>query len=76
MQNSCWTNHEKRTELYADTVDYENLKMANDPINRFQIPLHSSDNTLLLPDKEKILKDNLNTFRHFSVLHMEWAMIN
>ena len=60
MQNEWWTGLTRRTQQYADMGDMhvfcEMLKAVIDPQHQIQAPLHSSDGSTLLTDKEAILQ--------------------
>ena len=60
MQNDWWTGLAERTQRYADMGDmsafYEALKAVYGPSHKIQGPLHSSDGSTPLTDKEAILR--------------------
>ena len=60
MQNDWWTGLARRTQRHADVGDmrafYEALKAIHGPSHKIQAPLHSSDGSILLTDKEAILQ--------------------
>ena len=60
MQNDWWTGLAERTQRYADMGDmrsfYDALKAVYGPSHQIQAPLHTSDGSTLLTDKEAILQ--------------------
>ena len=60
MQNDWWTGLAKRTQCYADMGDmcafYVAMKAVYGPSHQIQAPLHTSDGSTLLTDKEAILQ--------------------
>ena len=59
MQNDWWTDLAERTQQYADMGDmcafHEALKAVYRTSHQIKAPLHSSDGSSLLTDKETIL---------------------
>ena len=59
MQNEWWTGLTRRTQQYADMGDmcafHEALKAVYRTSHQIKAPLHSSDGSSLLTDKETIL---------------------
>ena len=69
MQNDCWTALAERTQRYADMGDmsafYEALKAVYGPSHQIQAPLHSSDGSTLLTDKDAFLQRWSENFEGF-----------
>ena len=60
MQNDLWARLAERTQRYADVGDmrafHEALKAVYRTSHQIKAPLHSSDGSSLLTDKEAILQ--------------------
>ena len=69
MQNDWWTGLAERTQQYADMGDmcifHEALKAVYGPSHQIQAPVHSWDGSILLLDKEAILRRWSENFKGF-----------